>query len=149
MSIQSVSQNTDLFPSVFNDFFNPWNNWFEIPSGNVRSNMLRVPVVNIMEEKDGFKIYVAVPGINKEDLNIDIEANLLTVRAGVKQGKVSSEGKYSLAAYNYFSFSRSFILPEGILTDKITVDYENGELTLTLPKMGAVKHTAARYIAVI
>ncbi len=148
MSTQAISKRNDLFPSVFNDFFKPWNAWFDAPAGDVFGNMLSVPAVNIMENKDDFKITMAIPGMKKEELNIDIEGNMLTVSAETKQEKQNKEGKFTRKEYNYSSFSRSFTLPEGVMMDKIAALYENGELTLTLPKTEEIKKTTARHIAV-
>lgn len=148
MSTQAISKRNDLFPSVFNDFFKPWNAWFDAPAGDVFGNMLSVPAVNIMENKDDFKITMAIPGMKKEELNIDIEGNMLTVSAETKLEKQNKEGKFTRKEYNYSSFSRSFTLPEGVMMDKIAALYENGELTLTLPKTEEIKKTTARHIAV-
>lgn len=148
MSTHAISKRNDLFPSVFNDFFKPWNAWFDAPAGDVFGNMLSVPAVNIMENKDDFKITMAIPGMKKEELNIDIEGNMLTVSAETKLEKQNKEGKFTRKEYNYSSFSRSFTLPEGVMMDKIAALYENGELTLTLPKTEEIKKTTARHIAV-
>ena len=148
MSTQAISKRNDLFPSVFNDFFKPWNAWFDAPAGDVFGNMLSVPAVNIMENKDDFKITMAIPGMKKEELNIDIEGNMLTVSAETKLEKQNKEGKFTRKEYNYSSFSRSFTLPEGVMMDKIAALYENGELTLTLPKTEEIKKTTTRHIAV-
>lgn len=148
MSTESVLKQTGLFPSVFNDFFKPWNAWFDSPAGDVGGNILSMPAVNIMENKADFKISMAIPGMKKEYLNIDIEGSMLTVSGEAKQESESAEGKYTRKEYNYSSFSRSISLPEGVQMDKITAGYENGELTLILPKTEEIKITTARNIAV-
>ena len=148
MSTQEVSKRTGLFPSVFNDYFKPWDTWFDTPAGFMQRNELRIPLVNIMENKEDFKITMAIPGVEKDHLNIDIEGNMLTVSAYEKMENEIGEGKYTRKEYNYSSFSRSFSLPEGVMMDKIAAGYEKGELTLTLPKTEQVKKTAAIRIAV-
>ncbi|MFN8252309.1 MAG: Hsp20/alpha crystallin family protein [Ferruginibacter sp.] len=148
MSTKAVSKKDGLFPAVLNDFFRPWNSWFDKPETETWGNMLRMPAVNIMEYKDDFKITLAVPGIKKEILNIDMYGSMLTVSAGAKKEKETAAGKYTRKEYNYSSFSRSFTLPEGVVKEKITATFENGELTLTLPKMEAIKKSATRHISV-
>jgi len=65
-------------PAVFDDFFKPWNEWFDLGSG-VFNRTLTVPAVNIMETKDDFKLSFAVPGMKKDDFHIGIEGNMLTI----------------------------------------------------------------------
>lgn len=148
MSTKAMSKSNDLFPSVFNDFFRPWGSWFDQPQDGGWGSMLRMPAVNIMENKDDFKITMAVPGVKKELLQIDVYGNLLTVSAHAANTAVDTEGKYTCKEYNYSSFSRSFPLPEGVIPEKITAAFENGELALTLPKTESKKKTTTRHISV-
>jgi HSP20 family protein len=148
MSAKTVSNQTGLFPSDFNDFFKPGNAWIEAPAGDIWTNILRVPALNVMENNEDFKITMAIPGVERQHLHIVVEGNMLTVSADERLEKENKEGKYTRKEYNYSTFSRSVALPEGILMDKIVAGYENGELTLTLPKSETIKQTTARHIAV-
>ena len=89
MNKKSVMKPSVLLPSVFDDFFRPWNEWFETSPSWPR--MLNVPAVNITEEKDDFKVSLAVPGMKKEDFNIDIEGNMLTISSEKEQSKEEKE----------------------------------------------------------
>src|SRR5690606_4886325 len=85
MSTRSLARSTEKMPSVFNDFFRPWDEWFE--GGGLTSRVLNVPAVNITENKDEFMVSLAIPGMKKEDFNIDIEGNMLTISSEQEESK--------------------------------------------------------------
>lgn len=132
MSTKTPTKTRDFFPSVFDDFFNSWDEWFG--SNKLPLRPLTVPAVNIMEEKDNYQVTLAAPGMAKDDFNIDVEENILTISASKKDEKEEKDKKFTRKEYNYSSFSRSFTLPEDVLDDKIQASYENGVLKLILPK---------------
>ena len=148
MANKSLTRNTDLFPSVFNDFFKPWNSWFDTNGGGLFSNVLTIPSVNIVENAGDFTISLAAPGMKKDDFNIDVDGNLLTVSAETEEKKQEKGDRYTRKEYNYSSFSRSFTLPEGVHKDKIDAAYTDGVLRLVLPKTEEAKKSVARHIAV-
>ena len=152
MSLKSLVKRNESFPSLYNDFFRPWDSLFDF-NGNGGSllNGLRttnVPAVNISENKGDYEVSLAVPGMKKEDFNIDVEGNMLTISAEREEKKEEKEDRYSRREFNYTSFSRSFSLPEGVNKDKIDASYENGLLTLTLPKTEEARKLASKHISV-
>lgn len=136
---KELTRNSVLTPSVFDDFFRPWNNWLD---NGLVSRMLTVPAVNIMESKDTFRLSIAVPGMKKEDLKIDIEGNLLTISAEKEETKEKKENKCTREEYNYSSFSRTFTLPEEVKKDKIDAEYREGVLHIILPKTDEARKLA-------
>lgn len=78
MSAKSLTKVREMLPAVFDDFFKPWNEWFD---GDTLTKMMVVPAVNITEEKDNYKVELAAPGMKKEDFSIDVEGNMLTISA--------------------------------------------------------------------
>jgi HSP20 family protein len=141
MEKQIVPRSSERVPSVFDDFFKPWNEWFD--GGNIWNRMSHLPAVNITEEKDAYLVSLAAPGLKKEDFKIDIDGNLLTVSSRKEETKEEKETKFTRKEYNYSSFSRTFTLPEEISKDKIEAKYENGLLNITLPlKKEALKASA-------
>ena len=136
--------NDRLFPSVFNDFFNPWNEWFD----SDMMKTLTVPSVNVSETGNEYKLTMAAPGLKKEDFNIDIDGGIVTISAETKTEKEEKDEKFNRKEYSYKTFSRSFTLPETVNSEKIDAVYENGELKLMLPKRAEVKKTTAKTIAV-
>jgi HSP20 family protein len=133
-----------FFPSLFTDFFKPWNNWFD--DENIRT--VTVPSVNVTETDDNFKVSLAAPGLKKEDFIISVDGNIITISAETKSEKEEKDEKFTRKEYNYQSFRRSFTLPEMAEQEKIEAKYEDGELKLLLPKKTAIKKPAAKQIAV-
>lgn len=147
MSTRSLARSTEKMPSLFNDFFRPWDEWFE--GGGLTSRVLNVPAVNITENKDEFMVSLAIPGMKKEDFNIDIEGNMLTISSEKEESKEEKEEKYTRKEFNYSSFSRSFSLPDEVNMDKIDARYVDGVLKLSLPKKEEAKKIAtSKHIAI-
>ena len=107
----------------------------------------RIPAVNIAENENEFEVQLAVPGLKKEDLKINLEKNVLSVSADKKTESASENKKFSKREYSYNSFSRSFTLPQSADSSKIEADYTDGILTLTIAKREEAKFQS-REIAV-
>lgn len=92
------------------------------------------PAVDVAEDEKSFEIHLAVPGVKKSDFKINLEDGKLTI-SGERKLEEKKEGKnfHSLET-QYGSFSRSFFLPEEVMSDQIEATYEDGILTLVLPK---------------
>ena len=132
-------------PTFFDDFLRPWNEWFEDGS----SRMLRVPAVNISEEEGAYKLSLAVPGMKKNDFEIDLDGNQLTIRCSKEEKETEKEARYTRKEYSFHSFERSFTMPEEINRERIDASYENGVLMVTLPKKEeARRQQIAKHIAV-
>ena len=147
MSTKALTK-VGMLPTVFDDFFKPWNEWFD-NGGSLMGRMMTVPAVNIIENKDDYMVSLAVPGMKKDDFNIDVEGNILTISSEKEENKEEKDEKYNRREYSYSSFSRSFTLPEEVNKEKIEAKYEDGLLKLMLPKKEEVKKLAAsKHIAV-
>ncbi|HTS43622.1 MAG TPA: Hsp20/alpha crystallin family protein [Puia sp.] len=147
MSTKSLIRNSEVFPSVFEDFFKPWNEMFT--NGGSWSRALTVPATNITETKDEYKVSVAAPGLKKSDFKIDVEGNMLTISSEREDTKEEKDARYTRKEYSYSSFNRSFTLPEEVNQDKIEASYEDGVLRLTLPKKEEAKRVSlSKHIAV-
>ncbi|MEM9982457.1 MAG: Hsp20/alpha crystallin family protein, partial [Bacteroidota bacterium] len=86
------------------------------------------------------QIEVAVPGLKKEDFNVEINENILTVSSEKKaETEQKEEGRYTRREFHYSTFSRSFTLPKNVDAEKIEANYSEGILNITLPKLGEVK----------
>ena len=97
------------------------------------------PLVHIFEENGAIRLVAEVPGVKPEDVQITVEGNLLTIKGAreqVMQEKAEKVHRYERA---YGTFERTFTLPATIDPNKIKATYENGLLTLTLPKVEAAK----------
>ena len=116
-------------PSLLEDFFGRDSYSRSLSRG------VSVPAVNIKEEDDKFLVTLAVPGVNKEDIKLNVENGMMTVSSQMKEEKKDKKkDKYSRYEYNFSSFSRSFSLPENADSEDIKAKYENGELKIELQK---------------
>lgn len=86
--------------------------------------------------------------MKKDDFNIDVEGNMLTISAETEQRRENKDERHTRQEFNYTSFSRAFTLPEGVIRDRIDASYENGLLRIVLPKTDEAKRTAAKHITV-
>ena len=136
MSTRALSRPT-LMPSLFEDFFKPWSQWFD--DGGFSSRVMNVPAVNITENADHYNVSLAAPGLKKEDFKIDIDGNMLTISSEKEERKEQKEEKYTRKEYSYSSFSRSFTLPEDVKQEAIDARYQDGVLNLTLPRKEEAK----------
>jgi HSP20 family protein len=97
------------------------------------------PSVDISETKDNVLIKAEMPGLNKEDVKISMQDNMLTLTGEKKQEKEEKETNYHRIERSYGAFSRSFSLPTSVKSDKIRATYKDGILSITLPKTEEVK----------
>jgi len=146
MATQALSRLSERMPTVFGDFFKPWNEWFD--NGGLFGRTMNIPAVNITEQKNDYLVSLAVPGMKKEDFKIDIDGNMLTISSAKEETKEEKEKRFTRKEYNYSSFSRSFTLPDEVNREKIDAKYEDGVLKITLPRKEEVKNPAAKQIAV-
>ena len=147
MSKQALTKTSERFPTFFDDFFKPWNEWFD-NENNFLSRQVRMPSVNITENKDQYNVSLAVPGMKKDDFKIDVEGNILTISCEKDETKEENEKRYTRKEYSYSSFSRSFTLPDEVNREKIDARYEEGLLKISLPRKEEVKKFAAKQIAI-
>lgn len=98
-----------------------------------------VPPVGIVEEADAIRIMTELPGVKPENVKISLENNVLTIH-GTKE-QVAEERAERLHRYErtYGTFERSFTLPTTVDANAIKATYENGVLTVTLPKVEKAK----------
>ncbi len=146
MSTRAIAK-TGMLPAVLDDFFKPWNEWFDHGS-SFFGRVMTVPAVNIIETKNEYNVSLAIPGMKKEDFNIDVEGSMLTISSEQEESKEENEKMYTRKEFNYSSFSRSFTLPEEVNKENIEAKYEEGVLKLMLPKKEETKLAAGKHIAV-
>ncbi len=123
-----IKRNTVPFPSIIDELLKP--DWL----GGMQSFNANIPAVNIKETDASFGIELAAPGKTKDDFNIEIDHNVLTISSETKSENEETQGKYTRKEFNYSSFRRAFTLPETVNTENINATYENGVLNVALPK---------------
>ncbi len=136
---------TTNWPTFVDEFFNTdfWPTFFDV---NTRYS---VPAVNILEDDNEYRIEVVAPGIDKKDVKINLEDDVLTISSERKEENEEKDKHYMRREFNYTAFSRSFVIPEEVDAEKISAEHKNGILTLHLPKKEEViKKTQKREIKV-
>ena len=108
-------------------------------SGEEGSLTAWVPAVDIYETEHELVVKADLPDIDPKDLDIRVENNILTIRGERKFEKQVNEDKYLRVERSYGSFARSFTLANTVNAEAIKADYQNGVLTLTIPKREEAK----------
>ena len=93
------------------------------------------PVCDVFEDKEAVKIVAELPGVKPEDVKLSLENNLLTIRGEKKQEAEERSERVHRYERSYGSFERGFVLPSTVDGDKISAQYQNGILTVIVPKV--------------
>jgi len=123
-----VKRNNLVFPTLMNEILKP--DWF----GGLENYKDTFPPVNIQDNEISFELELSVPGRKKEDFNVEIDEQVLTITSETKKEEEVKDGSYTRKEFSYSSFKRSFTLPETVNEEGIKASYENGILRFTLPK---------------
>ena len=95
--------------------------------------------LDVIEGENEYQVKASIPGIKPEDLEITYNNNILTIKGETTEEKESEEKHYHLRERRHGSFSRSLTLPSNVKADEIKANYEQGVLTLFLPKAEEAK----------
>ena len=109
------------------------------PVGNGVSTSAWLPSVDVFEDKEILKIVAELPGLKPEDVKITLENSTLTLRGEKKQVAEEKTERVHRYERSYGSFERSFALPNTVDAEKVAAAFENGVLTVTLPKAEKAK----------
>jgi HSP20 family protein len=97
------------------------------------------PAVDIVEHANEYVVKVELPGLSKEDVKITLESNVLTIRGEKKQANETKDKNFHRIERAYGLFQRSFSMPMAVNSEKIDAVYQDGILTITLPKAEEAK----------
>lgn len=136
-----VKMNNAIDKSI-NGLINEWFN--EFPVKGIKENGFYFPPVNIVEKATGYDLELSVPGWDKSDFSVKLDGNILTVAAEKKEKTAEKTGKIIRNEFSHKSFKRSFTVDDKIDTANIAAKYENGILSLELPKKEEIKNTATQ-----
>ena len=103
------------------------------------------PSVDIYENKDHIVLEAELPGMKRDDFELSVENNVITLRGERQFEKKDESDNYHRVERSYGSFTRSFTLPQTVSADGATAEYRNGVLRVTLPKR---EETKARKIEI-
>lgn len=130
------------FPNLMENFFG--KDIFDLIGNN--GNLGSLPGVNVIENKDEFRIEVAAPGMKKDHFNVNVDKNMLIISAEVENKAENESESYTRREFSYNSFRRSFALPDSANTDKIKAKYIDGILNIVVPKKEEAKEKPAKRI---
>lgn len=140
-----------MLPTMRTRNFNPFSmsslfddDFFPVLTSRTSS----MPAVNIRENDKSFTLDLAVPGIDKKDLKIDINEDVLTISSESKNETEESREGYKRKEFSYSSFCRSFYIPENVNREKIEANYKDGILNVELPKMEEDKTKLSRQVKI-
>jgi len=123
-----VRRTENWLPSIFNDFFG--DTWLE-------KSQLTSPSINVIENKNEFKVEVAAPGMTKEDFKVSLnqDDNLVIAIEKKNENEEKKNNRYLRREFSYSKFQQTMSLPDNIERDKINAQVENGVLTICIPKL--------------
>jgi HSP20 family protein len=98
-----------------------------------------VPAIDLYQNDDDVVMKAALPGLKAEDVQISVAADVLTLRGEFKKETELKKTTYHIREHHFGSFERTVMLPTDVQADKAKADFENGVLTVTLPKAETVK----------
>ena len=131
-------------PTVFDTVFPTADSIDETFPGLVRRVALvdrteRYPFINVAVDKDAVQIVAEIPGVAKEDVNLKLHDGVLTISGERKAPEESKDSGWVRQEIRYGTFTRTVTLPDGIDAEKVSAEYSNGVLTVTVPKLEAAK----------
>lgn len=120
-------------------FFNLWDNNRRLMNFdrffNILASDVDIPPINIKEEEKYYEVELAAPGFTKDQFEVELNQDFLTISVNRKEEKEQKEDNYISREFNYHAFSRSITIPENVDTKKeIKAHYENGVLKIQLNK---------------
>jgi HSP20 family protein len=127
-----------FMPDIFSDNF--------LPGFTTRS--ASTPALNIREDGKNYVLDLAIPGVDKKDLKIDMNEDVLTISLETKNETDEKTDGYRRKEFSYSAFSRSFYIPDDVNREKIEANYKDGILTVALPRLEEEKNKITRKIEI-
>ena len=124
---------------MVNVFEDSWNRFFD-PFFDYAPSVKRTsPSIDIDESDSNYSLEVELPGLTEKDVEVKVEGNLLTLSSKKSEEKEEKKKDYVIKERRSYNFSRSFVLPENVETEKITAEFKNGLLLIDVPKAEKAK----------
>jgi HSP20 family protein len=106
---------------------------------NLRDGGWSAPAIDMYQTDDEIVVRAALPGFKADEVQINVTGDVLTLRGEMKQQEEKKERAWHIREHRWSSFERSVALPTEVMADKAVADFENGILTISLPKAEEVK----------
>lgn len=131
---------SDLF-GIQRDINRLYDNFFRggVQAHEAFGSSYWTPAVDIAEHDNEYIVKMELPGVSKDDVKISLESNTLTIKGEKKQEKEEKSKNFHRVERSYGSFQRSFTLPTSVKSDKIDAIFNDGVLSITVPKVEEAK----------
>ncbi len=127
-----MNTTTRNYPRTFNSMLDTFFNANVNTSSSTKRRF--IPSADVSETDAAFQIDIAVPGIDKKDISLDIKDKAIVVTGERSFGEEKKSENFHLVENQYGTFKRSFLIPENVNAGKIEAKHLNGILQITLPK---------------
>jgi HSP20 family protein len=129
-----------LYPTSTRYAAEPFDQLFDTFFGNAGRtanghSLMRAPETDVIETEREIRVVTEMPGLKRDNIELDMENNVLTIRGEKREHRTEGEqGRWHLAERRYGTFTRSFVLPRDVDADNIQAAFQDGVLTVTIPK---------------
>jgi HSP20 family protein len=138
MAKENPKREISLWNPFGEEFFSPERFFREWNSPVERAARL-APAVDVSESEKSYSITVELPGVKKDDVTVEVHENVLSIRGEKKSEREEKKDKTHWVERTYGSFSRSFTLPPTAVSEDLKASFNDGVLTVELPKKEEVK----------
>jgi len=147
--MQLLNRVNDTFPFLIEGFFD--SGVFDVPlQKKYENNMSTLPLANISDTEEEYLISLIVPGVDKKDMCLQIDNNVLEVSYSTSKDESEDKSHYTHKEFSLHSFNRSFTLPRGRVDHQaVKADYLDGVLHIHLPKVEEKKSKEKRVIEIV
>jgi len=112
-------------------FDDTWRTWSGVDESVMGGNL----ALDVQEDDNNYMVTTALPGVDSDNIHVRLHNDMLTIEGEIPEKEVEKDGKRSLLKERYYGrFSRSIRLPQPVNRDQVDASFDNGVLTLTLPK---------------
>ena len=126
---------TPTYNRLANDPLSMFDQIFGNTGTRSAASLMRAPETDVVETEREIRVQVEMPGLRRENIEVDVENNVLTIRGEKREERTEGqEGRYHLAERRWGTFARSFVLPRDVDADNIQASFEDGVLTGRIPK---------------
>ncbi len=129
-----------FFDEIWRD---PFRSFFRFPFFESDVELMQwSPMADIEETDDAFILRMDLPGMNKKDIHVSLDNNILTIRGERKREGVEKEENYRLMERYYGKFNRTFTLPASVDVNSVNAEFKDGVLVVTIKKKEEAKPKA-------
>jgi HSP20 family protein len=132
--------NIQRYGGLFDDVFGDLTRGFWLKPMTLPGDSELKMKVDVKEDEKGYSMHAEIPGVKKEDIQVDVNGNQVSIRAEVKQEKEDKQGEKVLHSERYYGMvSRSMQLPAEIDSQGVKAEYQDGVLNIVLPKKASAQ----------